>query len=129
MREPVKSRLSVCGRFIIIGLDSLGARYKLQTDICVPSGIIDVLHNLRARACDPSMNLLFATHPHPQERLTQLGDALAPQMGKLPSGQEPPLHGAAVPWTEYSAASWGADGRSVKLQPGSARQPYCVQLP
>lgn len=61
-----------------------------------PSGMIDVLHKLHARAGDPSTNLLTATHPHPSERLTQLGDTLAPQMAKLPSGKEPPLQVAAA---------------------------------
>jgi predicted Zn-dependent protease len=54
------------------------------------SGMIDVLQKLRARAGDPSANLLFETHPHPQERLVHLGDVIEPQIASLPPGQEPP---------------------------------------
>lgn len=60
-----------------------------------PAGLIDVLHKLNARAGEPSMNLLYATHPHPTERLTALGDALEPKMAKLSEGGEPPLQVAA----------------------------------
>ena len=54
------------------------------------SGMIDVLQKLRARAGDPSANLLFETHPHPQERLVKLGDSIEPQIASLPPGEEPP---------------------------------------
>lgn len=59
------------------------------------SGMVDVLHKLRARAGDPSANLLFETHPHPTERLDKLAEKLEPQMAKLPPGEEPPLEVAA----------------------------------
>jgi hypothetical protein len=47
---------------------------------------------LAARAADDtSLALLFKTHPAPGERLTQLGDALAPRVAVLPAGKEPAI--------------------------------------
>ena len=55
-----------------------------------PFGLVEVLHKLSARGGeDASLALLFKTHPHPGERLTQLGQALAPRAAALPSGKEP----------------------------------------
>jgi len=55
-----------------------------------PYGLIEVLHKLSARAGDDaSLALLFKTHPNPGERLSQLGEALAPRLSTLPSGKEP----------------------------------------
>jgi len=65
-----------------------------------PFGLVEVLHKLSARGGeDASLALLFKTHPHPGERLTQLGQALAPRAAALPSGKEPPIRSvsAAVP--------------------------------
>jgi predicted Zn-dependent protease len=65
-----------------------------------PYGLVDVLHKLAARGAeDASLSLLFKTHPHPNERLQQLGDALAPRVAALPSGMEPAIRpvGADVP--------------------------------
>jgi len=57
-----------------------------------PYGLVEVLHMLAARAADDSsLALLFKTHPAPGERLTQLGDALAPRVAALPSGKEPAI--------------------------------------
>ena len=57
-----------------------------------PYGLVEVLHLLAARSTDDSsLALLFKTHPAPGERLTQLGDALAPRVAVLPSGQEPAI--------------------------------------
>ncbi len=65
-----------------------------------PYGLIEVLHKLSARAGDDaSLALLFKTHPHPGERLSQLGDALSPRLSTLPAGKEPAIRqvGADVP--------------------------------
>ena len=65
-----------------------------------PYGLVDVLHKLAARGAeDASLSLLFKTHPHPNERLQQLGDALAPRVTALPAGMEPAIRpvGADVP--------------------------------
>jgi len=65
-----------------------------------PYGLVEVLHKLSARAGDDaSLALLFKTHPHPGERLSQLGEALAPRLPTLPSGKEPAIRqvGADVP--------------------------------
>ena len=57
-----------------------------------PYGLVEVLHRLSARAADDaSLALLFKTHPAPGERLTQLGDALAPRVAQLPAGKEPAI--------------------------------------
>lgn len=57
-----------------------------------PYGLVEVLHKLAARAGDDSaLALLFKTHPHPDERLTHLGDALTPRVASLPAGAEPQL--------------------------------------
>lgn len=80
-----------------------------------PAGMIDVLHKLHARSGDPSTNLLFATHPHPGERLTALGDSLAPHMAKLAAGREPALQVVAV------AAPRGATGAAKPVAPAGMR--------
>ncbi len=57
-----------------------------------PYGLIEVLHKLAARSAeDGSLSLLFKTHPHPNERLQQLGDLLAPRAAALPVGKEPAI--------------------------------------
>jgi len=57
-----------------------------------PYGLVEVLHMLAARAADDTLlALLFKTHPAPGERLTQLGDALAPRVAVLPAGKEPAI--------------------------------------
>jgi hypothetical protein len=57
-----------------------------------PYGLVEVLHLLAARSAeDSSLALLFKTHPAPGERLTQLGDALAPRVAVLPAGLEPAI--------------------------------------
>lgn len=54
-----------------------------------PFGLIDVLHKLAARgATDSSLALLFKTHPAPGDRLDELGAALTPRVGSLPTGRE-----------------------------------------
>jgi predicted Zn-dependent protease len=62
-----------------------------------PFGLVDVLHKLEARGtADGSLALLFKTHPLPGDRLTQLGDMLAPNLGRLPSGREPDIRRVAA---------------------------------
>jgi hypothetical protein len=63
------------------------------------------LHKLAARAADDaSLALLFKTHPAPGERLTHLGDALAPRVAQLPTGKEPAIR-RVNPATPPSAAA------------------------
>lgn len=70
-----------------------------------PYGLVEVLHLLAARtADDTSLALLFKTHPAPGERLTQLGDALAPRVAVLPAGKEPSIR-QVDPKTPPPAAS------------------------
>jgi len=62
-----------------------------------PFGLIDVLHKLAARgASDGSLALLFKTHPPPGERLGQLGEALTPNMARLPAGTNPDIRRVAA---------------------------------
>jgi len=62
-----------------------------------PFGLIDVLHKLAARgASDGSLALLFKTHPAPGERLGQLGEALTPNMARLPAGTNPDIRRVAA---------------------------------
>jgi len=58
-------------------------------------GMVDLLQKLQARAGQPSANLLFETHPHPNERLAKVAEVLEPQMATLPEGKAPPLQVAA----------------------------------
>lgn len=74
--------------------DQVGAVFAARAGYS-PAGLIDVLHKLNARTAEPSMKLLYATHPHPTERLTELGNSLEKQMASLPAGEEPPLQVAA----------------------------------
>jgi predicted Zn-dependent protease len=62
-----------------------------------PYGLIEVLHKLSARSVDDaSLALLFKTHPHPGERLSELGNALTPRISSLPAGKEPPIRQVAA---------------------------------
>ena len=62
-----------------------------------PYGLIEVLHKLSARGSeDSSLALLFKTHPHPGERLSQLAGALTPRAAVLPSGKEPAIRQVSV---------------------------------
>ena len=57
-----------------------------------PYGLVEVLHKLSARGAeDATLALLFKTHPHPGERLTEVGNALAPRVAELPEGKEPAI--------------------------------------
>lgn len=78
-----------------------------------PSGLIEVLHKLQARgAADASLALLFATHPHPGERLSKLAEAMAPHMARFPAGHEPRIQPIAV------AAPAGSAVRAATPPPG-----------
>jgi predicted Zn-dependent protease len=88
-----------------------------------PYGLVEVLHKLSARgAGDASLALLFRTHPHPGERLTEIGQVLAPRVAELPAGQEPALRAVnpdAQPAASAPAAS--AEGaRAVQNEPAPA---------
>jgi predicted Zn-dependent protease len=88
-----------------------------------PYGLVEVLHKLSARgAGDASLALLFRTHPHPGERLTEIGQVLAPRVAQLPAGQEPALR-AVNPDTRpaASAPAASAEGaRAVQTEPAPA---------
>ncbi len=91
-----------------------------------PYGLVEVLHLLAARtADDTSLALLFKTHPAPGERLTQLGDALAPRVAVLPAGKEPAIR-QVDPRTPPPAASKPAPvegARSLQQQEGGTTIP------
>jgi predicted Zn-dependent protease len=92
-----------------------------------PYGLIEVLHKLSARAGDDaSLALLFKTHPHPGERLSQLGEALAPRLPTLPSGKEPAIRqvGADVPAPAAANPVPAAGTRALQQdEPGATPRP------
>jgi predicted Zn-dependent protease len=90
-----------------------------------PYGLVEVLHKLSARGAeDASLALLFKTHPHPGERLTQLGDALAPRAAALPAGREPALRAVSADVAPAAARkSVPAPEGARALQPAEDAQP------
>lgn len=89
-----------------------------------PAGMFDVLHKLGERAAEPTTKLLYATHPHPRDRLTQLGDLLAPQMASLPT-EEPPLQvaGSDLPAPIVTAGQPAARGARALSTEQQQQQP------
>ena len=88
-----------------------------------PYGLVEVLHKLAARKPDdPGLKILFSTHPQPRERLTSLGEALEPRIGKLPAGKEPAIRqvSADVPAASAPAAT---PARGQRRKPAAAAQP------
>jgi len=88
-----------------------------------PYGLVEVLHKLSARGAeDASLALLFKTHPHPGERLTEIGQVLAPRVAGLPAGQEPPIRAvnpdASAAASRPVAAPEGA--RALQNEPAPA---------
>jgi len=84
-----------------------------------------VLHKLSVRASDDaSLALLFKTHPHPGERLSQLAQALEPRVAVLPQGKEPPIRavGADVP-AAGAAAPAPAGARALQDDGGGTPRP------
>lgn len=62
-----------------------------------PYALVDVLQKLAARGQeDQALALLFKTHPAPGERLTHLGDALAPRVAQLPAGAAPAIRSVST---------------------------------
>lgn len=62
-----------------------------------PYGLVEVLQQIGRRAgSDSSLALLFKTHPHPDERIERLGEAMAPSVASLPNGAEPELQANAA---------------------------------
>jgi len=93
-----------------------------------PYGLVEVLHLLAARSAeDSSLALLFKTHPAPGERLTQLGDALAPRVAVLPAGQEPAIRPVdprtPPPAAAKPAAAKGARALQQQEEGGSTTSP------
>ena len=91
-----------------------------------PYGLVEVLHKLAARAGDDaSLALLFKTHPHPGERLSELGDVLAPRVPTLPPGKEPAIRqvGADVPAPAATRAVPAAGTRALQEESGAAPRP------
>ena len=86
-----------------------------------PYGLVEVMHKLSARGTeDASLALLFKTHPHPGERLTQLGEALTPRAAGLPAGQEPALHAVSAATPPPASRSTPKPEGAQGLQPSDA---------
>jgi predicted Zn-dependent protease len=89
-----------------------------------PYGLVEVLHKLAARGAeDGSLSLLFKTHPHPSERLQQLGDVLAPRAATLPAGKEPAIQPVSADTPPPSAAKPMAVEGARALQQEEAAPP------
>jgi len=88
-----------------------------------PYGLVEVLHKLAARGAeDGSLALLFKTHPHPEERLTELGDAVAPKVAGLPVGKEPAIRRVSAEVPPAAATQPAAEGtRALQQQPESGQ--------
>jgi predicted Zn-dependent protease len=85
-----------------------------------PYGLVEVLHKLSARGSeDASLALLFKTHPHPGERLTEIGEALAPRAAALPAGREPAIQAVNADAPPPAARSAPPAGAST-VQPAEA---------
>jgi len=88
-----------------------------------PFGLIDVLHKMAARGSgDGSMALLFKTHPLPGDRLAQLGELLAPQVGRLPPGREPRIRRVAAGAGPLRTPSAAVPAPVVPAAPAPAEQ-------
>ena len=67
--------------------DRLGITYATRAGY-EPYGLVDVLQTLSETSPnDGSVALLFKTHPHPDERLASLGDAIGSQLDNVKKGQ------------------------------------------
>jgi len=78
-----------------------------------PYALVEVLHKLAARGQDDqALALLFKTHPAPGERLTHLGDALAPRLAQLPTGAAPAIRQAKAGATAPAAAKAAPEGEA-----------------
>lgn len=76
-------------------------------------GLAEVLHKLNTRSSsDPSLELLFATHPAPSDRLGRLGDLLSPRADNLPAGKEPQI-------TRVSASAGSVRTTAPMTAPGA----------
>src|SRR5688572_17291327 len=83
-----------------------------------PYGLVEVLHKLSARGSeDASLALLFKTHPHPGERLSQLGEALAPRAATLPAGKEPAIRAVSADVAPAARRSAPPSEGAQTLQP------------
>jgi predicted Zn-dependent protease len=84
-----------------------------------PYGLVEVLHKLAARGgSDASLELIFETHPHPNERLEKLGAALEPRIATLPAGKEPAIRQVSGDIAPAPAAT-----PATKRKPAAAAQP------
>ncbi len=91
-------------------------------------GLAEVLHKIGARGGkDPSVVDLFGSHPSPAERLTKLGELLAPRLANLPSGAEPDITpvsaSAAAPRAGAAPATTGARALTNEAPAAPAEAP------
>jgi len=67
--------------------DRLGITFATRAGY-EPYGLVDVLQTLSQTSVnDGSVALLFKTHPHPDERLARLGDAVGNKLDNVKNGQ------------------------------------------
>ncbi|HEX2830682.1 MAG TPA: M48 family metallopeptidase [Burkholderiales bacterium] len=107
--------------------DALGVVLALRAGY-TPQGLTDVLGKLQARgASDDAMQLLFATHPAPGDRLQRLNDAMSPRLANLPQGVEPNIRtvsaSAGTAPASTGAMPRGARALSAESEPAPAPAP------
>ena len=97
-----------------------------------PFGLVEVLHKLAERAPPSGATVtMYSTHPTPSDRLTNLGDLLAPRAEKLPQGLQPDIAGvSAGPGTARrpsvpipAAGSRALSNDDATAQPAAPAQP------
>jgi len=75
-----------------------------------PLGLVEVMRKLQARAADASLSLLFSTHPHPTERLTNLEAVMTPRLDSLPPGLQPELRAVSARAPSSGPRAGGSGG-------------------
>ena len=101
-----------------------------------PYGLVEVLQKLGARSgsADSTLALLYKTHPHPDERLSKLGEAVEPRVADLPQGAEPGitrisvLGGTAPRAQQTPAPQTPAQTPNQAVAPKSAPVPNPVNI-
>jgi len=89
-----------------------------------PNGLVEVLKKLEARAGEPSLNLLFTTHPHPRDRLQKLAELMTPRAGDLPAGTTPALQSvAAAAPAQSGSVALPAGARGFQQEAGESPAP------
>jgi len=96
-----------------------------------PYGLVEVLQKLGARSssADSTLALLYKTHPHPDERLSKLGEAVEPRVADLPQGAEPGITRISVQAGTAPRAPQSPAPQTPAQTPNQAVAPKSVPVP